>query len=150
MRSRSVADRYLAAYQKLCLTPFFYALISVVSTTILLGTQSVYSLPLAFYLVRILHDIGWELIWVMVLGIGIALVFLLTSAYAAKGKWWLLFIPLAFVIADFVLGIVFFAKLDAVSFYFGLAMHIIALVAFGFVFFFAHKTIVALKEEKKA
>ena len=149
MVSRSVADRYLAAYQKLCLTPFFYALISVVST-ILLGTQAQYSLPLAFYLVSVLRNVGWELIWILILGIGIALASLLCSAYAAKGKWWLLFIPLAFFVGDFILGIVQYEALGPTSFYFGLAMHCIVFIAFGFTFFFAYKTTKALREEKKS
>ena len=145
--ARKPADRYLASYQKLSLFPFLAALISLFST-FLLYSNSDYGLNIAFFLIRFLRNNGLELVWLWVIGIGIAFAFLFASAYAAKGKWWLLIICFVLFAADLGLGLSMIPSLDNIAIWLGVAVHAIFLFTTGFALFMAYLTTKELKKEK--
>ena len=146
MQEERIADKYLRIYQKLCLLPFGYALLSLVSTFIAYADESI-ALTLSFYLIRGLHLIPLQLIYLWIIGIAITLVFLFLSAYGAKGRWKLLIIPTALGFVDMIYGIFLYGAMTPLQFFLGLAMHILFLIGMAFTFIYAYKTTKALKAE---
>ena len=144
---RSQADRYLASYQKLCLFPFLASLLSVISTFMLYANGNM-GLTLSFFLIHQLMAVGLQVHFLWIIGLGIMLAFLVVSAYAAKGKWWLLLFPLAFLIADLVLGIVIASSLVPTTLWLGIALRSLFIVVILIALFMAYKTTQALRKEK--
>lgn len=144
---KSIADKYLRIYQKLCLGPFLFTLVSLLSTFIGYADANLGFL-LSFFLIRGL-DQYLQLVYLWVIGIGIVIAFLFLSAYAAKGKWWLLYLSLTLFVADTIYGIFIYKAMPVWAFYLGLTIHLIFIGANVANLIFAYKTQKALKEEGK-
>lgn len=122
-------------------------MLSVVSTFLLYANGNT-GLIFSFFLIHKLKEVGLEVHFLWIIGLGIMLAFLVLSAYAAKGKWWLLIIPLALLIADLVLGATMFASLAHLNFYLGIAMRSLFIIVIGIALFMAYKTTQELRKEK--
>lgn len=144
-KERKPADRYLISYQKLCLFPFLGALISLFAT-FMLYARADYSLNIAFFLIRFLQNGGLDTVPLWLIGLGIAAMMLFLSAFAAKGKWWLLIIAFALYTADLILGLTM--QLETTSLVFGMIIHFLFILAIASSLFLAYLTTKALKKEK--
>lgn len=144
----SKADRYLASYQKMCLFPFTAALLSLFATFLLYANNE-FALNISFFLIRKLHLIGLEILYLWLIGMGIAFVFLFLTILAAKGKWYLLFIPLVLLVADVILGFTLFGQIDSGGMVVAMIIRFLFIFAVVFAIVMARLTLRELRKEKQ-
>lgn len=145
---RPLADRYLISYQKTCLFPVLYALVSLF-TTFLLYANKDFSLALSFYVIRLISGAGLETHYLWLIGFGIGVVFVFPCLAAAKGRVFLLLIPGILILADLIVGLILVDKKDVAGLFLSAVLHVVFLIGIVISFVLATKTKNALAREKR-